>query len=196
MNFSDMKTLNIGSGLLEIHIPSLNISFLDSIRYLPGPLKNLSKRFCLELSKGDFPHVFTKKENFSYCGPCPADNYFLSFGQTSLDDNTKQYLAERRAANEDWHFGTEMYKYNCADVKILRESCSKFVEQNFSFQEKLIQRFGRVNPKNKLPHLHAFSPPFVTLASFSYGCLRAWGTHKVQNKMFAVMGKNNFQKGN
>ena len=96
-----MKTLNVGSGLLEIHIPSLNISFLDSIRYLSGPLKNLSKRFDLKLKKGDFPHRFTKYENFSYCGAVPADEYYSTFGQTTLDEETLAYLAERRASGEN-----------------------------------------------------------------------------------------------
>ena len=44
-----------------------------------------------------------------------------------------------------------------------------------------------VNPKNKLKHLHCFTNPYVSLASFSYGCLRAFGINKVKKKMFAVM---------
>ena len=84
-----------------------------------------------------------------------------------------------------------MYEYNVVDVTVLRQSIERFVEQNFDFQDKLIERFGAVNPKNILPHLHCFTPPYVTLASFSYACLRAFGTHKVKNKMFAVMGKAN-----
>ena len=112
MNFSEMKTLNVGRGLLEIHIPSLNISFLDSIRYLPGPLKNLSTRFDLNVIKGSFPHKFTKYKNFSYRGPVPPDVDFLSFGQTELNEETRSFLAERRASKGVLDFGTEMHQYN------------------------------------------------------------------------------------
>ena len=72
----------------------------------------------------------------------------------------------------------------------LRQSCERFVEENFNLQRKLIERFGLANPGNKLPHLHCFTPPYVTLASFSYAILRAFGTQKVKNKMFAVMDPN------
>ena len=168
----------------------LSVSFLDTIRYLPGKLSKLSKRFGLELKKGDFPHRFAKHENFTYCGAVPADENYLSFGETKLNDDTLLYLAERRASGKPWNFAEEMYQYNVADVKILRESVERYMEENFDLQNKLMERFGAVNPKNKLPHLHCFTPPYVTLASFSYACLRAFGMHKVKSKMFAVMVKS------
>ena len=52
MEISDIKSLNSGSGLLEIYLPQFNISFIDSIRYMPGSLKKMAERFNLPVKKG------------------------------------------------------------------------------------------------------------------------------------------------
>ena len=187
MGFAEVKTLNSGSGLLEIYIPSLNQNYIDSIRYMPGKLANLSKRFSLPLKKGDFPMGFLKSENFSYCGEVPADDAFMSYGQTKLDSSTLQYLAERRASGQPWCFATELYDYNLSDVQVLRMSCERYLRQSYLFQDKLIDRFGKQNPPKKLSHINPFTKPFVTLAAFSYGMMRIYGLSKVKDKMFAIM---------
>ena len=120
MGYSEVRTLNSGSGLLEIYIPSLNQNYIDSIRYMPGKLSKLSKRFGLSVKKGDFPHRFTKYANFKYIGDVPSNDNFLSFGQSTLDSATLEYLAERRASGEPWNFAKEMYDYNVSDVAVLR----------------------------------------------------------------------------
>ena len=189
MEITDIKSLNCGSGLLEIHLPQYNITFIDSIRYIPGSLKKMAERFKLPIKKGAFPHPFVKYSNFKYSGDVPNDSYFLSFGQTKLDEETKNYLKERRQSGVVWNFCQEMLDYCLADIQILRQGCELFLEQNFIFQDMLIQKFGRQNPKNKLPHLHAFTRPYCTLAGFSYACMRSFGTADVNNKMFSVMGE-------
>ena len=130
-----------------------------------------------------------KYSNFKYSGAVPNDSYFLSFGQTKLDEETVEYLKERRSSGTPWDFCKEMYDYCVSDVEILRQGCELFLEQNFIFQTKLIERFGKQSPPNKLSHLHSFTRPYCTLAGFSYACMRAYGTAKVKNKMYAVMGK-------
>ena len=52
MEITDIKSLNCGSGLLEIHLPQFNISFMDSMRYIPGSLKKMAERFKLPVKKG------------------------------------------------------------------------------------------------------------------------------------------------
>ena len=52
MEITDIKSLNCGSGFLEIHLPQFNISFMDSMRYIPGSLKKMAERFKLPVKKG------------------------------------------------------------------------------------------------------------------------------------------------
>ena len=141
MGYSEVRILNSGSGLLEIYIPSLNQNYIDSIRYMPGKLSKLSTRFNLPVKKGSFPFGFARYEHFGYVGDVPSDDQYLSFGQTTLDNETQEYLAERRASGEPWDFAKEMLEYNIADVEVLRMSCEGYLEQSFLFQDKLIDRF-------------------------------------------------------
>ena len=48
MEITDIKSLNCGSGLLEIHLPQYNITFIDSIRY---EVENLKQLISTELNK-------------------------------------------------------------------------------------------------------------------------------------------------
>ena len=96
----------------------------------------------------------------------PDDKYFLSFGQTKLSDETLDYLRERRSSDKPWNFSKELYDYCVDDVRILQGGCQRFLEENFIFQNKLIERFGRQSPKTKLSHLHSFTRPYCTLAGY------------------------------
>ena len=91
---------------------------------------------------GEFPHGFTKYVNFKHSGGVPDDEYYLSFGQIKLNDDTIKYLDERRASGLPWDFAKEMYDYCISDVEILRQGCQIFLEKNFIFQIKLIERFA------------------------------------------------------
>lgn len=54
------------------------IKIIDSYNFLPMPLAALPKAFGIEeASKGYFPHLFNKKENWNYVGTLP-DAYFYS----------------------------------------------------------------------------------------------------------------------
>lgn len=51
----------------------LNLTFLDSLNFLPMKLAKIPEAFGLEeLSKGYFPHFFNTKEHQNYVGPYPA----------------------------------------------------------------------------------------------------------------------------
>ena len=102
----------------------------------------MAELYQLPVKKGDFPHSFTKFRNLKYCGDVPNDEYYLSFGQSKLSEATLDYLKERRSSGIPWDFCKEMYEYCIADCKILQKGCQLYLEQNFIFQDKLIERFG------------------------------------------------------
>lgn len=55
---------------MYMHIANkLNLTFLDSLNFIPMKLAKIPKVFGLEeLSKGYFPHLFNTKENQTYVG--------------------------------------------------------------------------------------------------------------------------------
>jgi hypothetical protein len=52
-----------------------HIRFLDSVSYLPMPLRKLPEAFGLSSSKSWFPHYFSTKANLDYVGPIPDIQY-------------------------------------------------------------------------------------------------------------------------
>jgi hypothetical protein len=53
-----------------------HIHFLDSISYLPMPLRKLPEAFRLSSSKSWFPHYYNTKAILNYVGPIPDIQYF------------------------------------------------------------------------------------------------------------------------
>jgi hypothetical protein len=48
-----------------------HMKFIDSISFLPFPLRKLAGAFGLSASKSWYPHYFNTKENLNYIGPIP-----------------------------------------------------------------------------------------------------------------------------
>jgi hypothetical protein len=59
------------TGLKIISMKMQHIHFLDSVSYLPMPLRKLPEAFGLTSSKSCFPHYFNTEANLDYVGPIP-----------------------------------------------------------------------------------------------------------------------------
>ena len=70
------KLQTILSGLKNISMKMQHLHFLDSISYLPMPLRKLPEAFGLSAKKSWFPHYFNTKTNLDYVGPIPDIGYF------------------------------------------------------------------------------------------------------------------------
>jgi len=57
---------------MKIH----HIQFLESVSYLPIPLRKLPEAFRLTASKSWYPHHFNTKANLDYVGPIPDIEYY------------------------------------------------------------------------------------------------------------------------
>jgi hypothetical protein len=66
------------SGLKNISMKMQHLHFLDSISYLPMPLRKLPDAFGLSAKKSWFPHYFNTKANLDYVGPIPDSKYFVA----------------------------------------------------------------------------------------------------------------------
>jgi len=53
-----------------------SIQFLDSVSYMPMPLRKLPEAFGLAASKSWYPHYFNTKTNSDYIGPIPDIEYY------------------------------------------------------------------------------------------------------------------------
>lgn len=106
----------------------LNISFLDSINFLPMALRDLPKSLGLpiELKKGEFPHLFNTKANENYSGPFPDISFYGVDTMTKARrDEVMKWLNEE-TVGKIFEMKSEIVAYCRSDVEILRMACMRF----------------------------------------------------------------------
>ena len=123
------KIIYNGSKIMYMHLGNrLNLTFLDSLNFLPMPLAKIPEVFELEeISKGWFPHKFNTKLNQTYVGKYPPSE---DYGCETMSSNKRKEFLEwyKKNENETFNFQAEMLKYCRSDVDILRRGCLKFRE--------------------------------------------------------------------
>ena len=105
-----------------------NIRFIDSISFIPQPLRDFPKTFSLvELAKGYFSHRFNTSANQSYIGNYPEK---VDYGYIEMTKANKKLFDEwyDTTKNMVFNFKEEMHKYCKSDVDILRRGCLQLKE--------------------------------------------------------------------
>lgn len=115
-----------------------NIYFIDSCLFIKSPLSALPKQFGLQdVSKGDFPHEFNLKANYSYEGNLPAPSYFgIRFMSPSRYEKFMEWWNEeddaiRQGTKPLWNFQHQIVEYCMRDVDVLRRSWLAFQQSMF-----------------------------------------------------------------
>lgn len=129
LQYADRDNIQIvsrGSKIMRMSVQ--NTVFQDSLLHLVGSLKSLANDYLknhpdgLQLSKGYFPHLFNKAENYNYVGPIPDKKYFdLAFtvnDQKGFDEFNEWYASQQ---DKVWNFQHELEKYCINDVVCLSE---------------------------------------------------------------------------
>jgi hypothetical protein len=102
-----------------------NIKFLDSISYLPFPLRKRAGAFDLSASKSCYPHYFNTMENLHYVGPIPDLTYYGAY-QMGAAERT-QFLERYEGQKTEPFDNRRVLEAYCQDdVTVLREACQVF----------------------------------------------------------------------
>lgn len=104
--------------------------FIDSVNFLPMPLKAFSKTFGLEAVKGHYPHFFNTKINENYVGDIPDKSFYgyESFSSKDQQEFDVWYEEESKVKKGMWNNKNELLDYCRKDVILLLEGCKKFRE--------------------------------------------------------------------
>jgi len=151
-----------------------NITFLDSVNFLPMPLASLPKSFGLtELKKGYFPHLFNCRENQEIVLQHLPDKKFYC-PDTMKIENRNIFLKWYEEHKDDvFDFQEELLNYCISDVDILRRACCEFrnlVRSVTGHQEEILDE-NTLEPK--IVWIDAIDPfAFVTIASVCMGVFR------------------------
>ena len=117
-----MESIENGGKIMELRFPEHKLKFLDSLNFIPMPLKTFPKSFGVnELKKGYFPHLFNTIGNQSYVGKIPDKDFFDpdSMPTSERGDFLKWYEENKNTQNYDLQL--EMRAYCRSDVDILHK---------------------------------------------------------------------------
>ena len=117
-----MESTENGGKIMELRFPEHKLKFLDSLNFIPMPLKKFPKSFGVnELKKGYFPHLFNTIGNQDYIGKMPDKNYFDPDGMLPSEraDFLKWYEENKHIQN--YNLQAEMRAYCRSDVDILHK---------------------------------------------------------------------------
>jgi len=121
-----LEPLLRGGKFMELKV-NKHLVFRDSLLHIPGSLKKLAIDFLGPnvAQKGHFPHLFNSVENYNYCGPIVAKEFFDASYFTSEKD-WQEFNAWHDSFEGDWNFMEQLKLYCRNDVHVLALICKAY----------------------------------------------------------------------
>jgi hypothetical protein len=110
-------------GLEMLCMKMEHITFLDSVCFLPFPLRKLPEEFGLSSSKSWYPHYFNTEENLDYVGPMLDVSCYGA--DERCDSERKDFLAwykDQKSSAAVFDNRRVLEEYCQADVTVLRQA--------------------------------------------------------------------------
>ena len=138
--------------------------FLDSVSFLPCPLRKLPEAFGLTACKSWYTHYFNTDENLDYVGPIPDVSYY---GVSEMgEEDRRDFLAWYESQKEPIFDNRRVLESYCQDdVTVLRQVCEVFRREFMQignlevFLESIIIAFAC----NKFLHKRFLQPDTIGL---------------------------------
>lgn len=125
-----VKPSIIIKGLQIIQMKYGRVTLIDSLNFMPMALAAIPKAFGLQETKGYFPHLFNKVENWNYEGALPDRKYY---GKQKFPEKFEAWYDEeiRDMARNGrlFNFKKALEDYCKQDVLVLAEGCHAFLKE-------------------------------------------------------------------
>jgi DNA polymerase elongation subunit (family B) len=153
-----------------LELPQFEIRFIDSHRYITGPLDSFTKRFPSipsELSKGCFPYKFNQPRYYNYIGKVPPLSMFVDdFSNPKKVKSAQTFIDQYKGT---YNFKRELHEYLVKDIKLLAWGVCCLTKEFNEFQA-LLQ-----DPNNQEKFFFCFNKPFLTVPQFIHSVWRTFG---------------------
>ncbi len=117
----------ITNGLKIMCLEAVGVKVVDSLNYIPLPLRQFADTFSIrESKKGYFPYLFNTTANQSYVGPLPGLEYYDPDG---LHPSEREDLIRWHESHDETYvfdLRKELFEYCASDVLVLRLGVAKF----------------------------------------------------------------------
>jgi hypothetical protein len=101
------------------------LKFMDSICFLPFPLRKLSGAFGLTASKSRYPHYFNTTANLDYVGQVPDLEYY-GVNKIGVSERTEFLAWYEEEKSVVFNNRQTLEGYCQDDVTVLRQACQVF----------------------------------------------------------------------
>jgi len=113
------------NGLKIVSMKIQHMLFIDSVSYLPMPLRKLPEAFGLSVTKSWYPHYFNTNTNLNYVGPIPDVSYY-GVDEMSISERGEYMTWYEGKKNRFFDNKLVLEKYCQDDVTVLRQACQIF----------------------------------------------------------------------
>lgn len=109
--------------------------FIDSMAFITGSLRKIGQDFGLPISKGDFPHNFSRPGNQNYIGSIPPlhtpEDYFCLNSKRSQEEIDEMM---------EWHARESTIHCTCGEACVpALEQCGACLKRLWVFRDKLVE---------------------------------------------------------
>jgi hypothetical protein len=113
------------NGLKIVSMKIEHMLFIDSVSYIPMPLRKLPEAFGLSVTKSLYPQYFNTNTNLNYVGPIPDASYY---GDDEMGIFERGKFMTWYVGHKNRVFDNKLVleKYFQDDVTVLRQACQIF----------------------------------------------------------------------
>lgn len=139
-----------GCKVMGLKLPDQKIKFLDSLNFMPMPLKALPKAMGLsaDLAKGDFPHRFNRLENMGKKFDCHPPASYYDPGSMKPGARAEFEAWHQSVKNKPFDFDKELRQYCINDVQVLLRAVLAFRRQFMTMTRDKSKAPEGVDPYN------------------------------------------------
>jgi hypothetical protein len=102
-----------------------HLKFIDSICFLPFPLRKLLGAFGFSASKSWYPHYFKTTANLNYVGQLPDIEYY-GVNEMGVSERTEFLASYEQKKSVVFNNRQTLEAYCQDDVTVLRQACQVF----------------------------------------------------------------------
>jgi len=139
------------NGLKIVSMKIEHMLFIDSVSYLPIPLRTLPEAFGLSVTKSLYPQYFNKNTNLNYVGPIPDISYY-GVDEMGISERKEFMTWYEGQKNRVFYNKLVFEKYCQNDVTVFRQACQilrrEFIE--IGNIEVFLECFPIVSSSNKV----------------------------------------------
>jgi len=109
-----------GSRLMQMIVKNkdIELKFIDSLNFIPFPLRKFPDIFGFSDSKTFFPYAFVDQNSIEYIGPIPEKSFF-EISSKDLQQFNHFYNEESIKCNDNWNLKQISIDYCSQDVHVL-----------------------------------------------------------------------------